>query len=180
MSSVAIYHVTAEGPSRAQTSGPGEDDLAEHVSVEHPGEAVASLLERQHLVDHRPDAGDRAHLHQPLQLVASAHGGADHPQLQEEDPLQLGRGRVAAGGTAHHDGAARLQRPRRVRPGGRPTVSMTASTRSGSRAPDSNAWSAPSSTALARLASSRPVTHIRYPAADPSATSAVDTPPPAP
>ena len=61
-----------------------------------------------------------------------------------------------------------------------PTVSITASTLSGSRAPDSNARSAPISTARAPLASSREVTHIRYPAAEPSWTSAVATPPPAP
>ena len=42
-----------------------------------------------------------------------------------------------------------------------PTVSMTPSTRSGSRAPDSNAWSAPSSSARARFSSSRLVTQTR-------------------
>ncbi len=61
-----------------------------------------------------------------------------------------------------------------------PTVSITASTRSGSRAPVSNAWSAPSESACARLSSERLVTHIRTPAAAPSTVSAVATPPPAP
>ena len=61
-----------------------------------------------------------------------------------------------------------------------PTVSMTASTRSGSRAPLSNARSAPSATACSPLAASRLVTHIRMPAAVPSWTSAVATPPAAP
>ena len=42
-----------------------------------------------------------------------------------------------------------------------PTVSMTPSTRSGSRAPDSKACSAPSASAAARFSSLRPVTHIR-------------------
>ena len=42
-----------------------------------------------------------------------------------------------------------------------PTVSITPSTRSGSRAPDSNAWSAPRARAAARFSSLRPVTHIR-------------------
>jgi hypothetical protein len=42
-----------------------------------------------------------------------------------------------------------------------PTVSMTPSTRSGSRAPVSNARSAPSLTARSRLASLRLVTHTR-------------------
>jgi hypothetical protein len=42
-----------------------------------------------------------------------------------------------------------------------PTVSMTPSTRSGSRAPVSNACSAPSASAAARFSSLRPVTHIR-------------------
>ena len=42
---------------------------------------------------------------------------------------------------------------------------MTASTRSGSRAPDSKAWSAPSSSARSRLASLRLVAQTRKPAA---------------
>ena len=49
-----------------------------------------------------------------------------------------------------------------------PTVSITASTRSGRRAPLSNARSAPSATACSPLAASRLVTHIRMPAAVPS------------
>jgi hypothetical protein len=42
-----------------------------------------------------------------------------------------------------------------------PTVSITASTRSGSRSPEPNARSAPISHARAPLASSRLVTHTR-------------------
>ena len=61
-----------------------------------------------------------------------------------------------------------------------PTVSITASTRSGSRAPDSKTWSAPSSRARSRLASLRLVAHIRKPAARPIRMAAVPTPPPAP
>jgi hypothetical protein len=61
-----------------------------------------------------------------------------------------------------------------------PTVSMTASTRSGSRAPDSNASCAPSSTARAALSSSRLVTYTRMPGGATSRIRAVDTPPPAP
>ena len=61
-----------------------------------------------------------------------------------------------------------------------PTVSITTSTRSGSRAPVSKAWSAPSSRARSRLASVRLVAQIRYPAARPSRISAVATPPLAP
>ena len=61
-----------------------------------------------------------------------------------------------------------------------PTVSMTASTRSGSRAPDSKAWAAPRARAASPLAASRLVTHIRNPAALPNCTSAVATPPDAP
>ena len=61
-----------------------------------------------------------------------------------------------------------------------PTVSITASTRCGSRAPDSNASTAPSSTARFRLASSRLVAKTRSPAALPSTIAAVATPPPAP
>ena len=61
-----------------------------------------------------------------------------------------------------------------------PTVSATTSTRSGSRAPGSNAASAPSETARARLSSERDVAHTRSPAARPRTISAVATPPPAP
>ena len=61
-----------------------------------------------------------------------------------------------------------------------PTVSITASAFSGSRAPLSNASWAPSSSAFARLASSRLVTSTRSPAARPSTIAAVATPPPAP
>ena len=42
-----------------------------------------------------------------------------------------------------------------------PTVSITTSTRSGSRAPVGKAWSAPSLSAASRLASLRLVTQIR-------------------
>ena len=62
----------------------------------------------------------------------------------------------------------------------RPTVSITASTFTGSRAPDSNTSWAPSSSAFARLASSRLVANTRSPPARASAISAVATPPPAP
>jgi hypothetical protein len=61
-----------------------------------------------------------------------------------------------------------------------PTVSITASTRSGSRAPGSKAASAPNSSARARFSSDRLVTHTRSPAAAPSRSAAVATPPPAP
>ena len=61
-----------------------------------------------------------------------------------------------------------------------PTVSITPSTRSGSRAPLSKAWSAPRASAAVRFSSLRPVTQTRKPAARPSAISAVATPPLAP
>ncbi len=56
-----------------------------------------------------------------------------------------------------------------------PTVSMTASTRCGSRAPGSYASNAPSSTARSRLALSRLVAKTRSPAAFPSTIAAVAT-----
>ena len=62
----------------------------------------------------------------------------------------------------------------------RPTVSMTASTRRGSRSPVSRTWWAPSSSARARLPSSRLVANTVSPPARASAISAVATPPPAP
>jgi hypothetical protein len=58
-----------------------------------------------------------------------------------------------------------------------PTVSNTPSTFSGSLAPDSKLACAPSDSANARLASERPVTQTRSPAARPSWINAVDTPP---
>src|SRR5664280_2096787 len=61
-----------------------------------------------------------------------------------------------------------------------PTVSSTASTRSGNRAPAASAWCAPSSSARRRLSSSRLVAYTRNPAARASAIAAVATPPPAP
>ena len=62
-----------------------------------------------------------------------------------------------------------------------PTVSMTASTFTGSRAPDSNASCAPSSSARARLASSRLVAqHPQAGRPGRARSAAVATPPPAP
>jgi hypothetical protein len=61
-----------------------------------------------------------------------------------------------------------------------PTVSITASTRSGSRAPDAKASCAPSSSALACLASVRAVAYTWKPAARAIEMQAVATPPLAP
>ena len=61
-----------------------------------------------------------------------------------------------------------------------PTVSITASTRSGSRAPDANAACAPSASADACLASVRAVAYTRRPAARAIVMHAVATPPDAP
>ena len=58
-----------------------EDDLAEQVARDHGAEAVAGVLQRQHPVDDRPDAGLLAEPGQPAQLVPGAHGGPDHRQL---------------------------------------------------------------------------------------------------
>ena len=61
-----------------------------------------------------------------------------------------------------------------------PTVSSTASTRSGRRAPVSKAAAAPSSSARSRFASVRLVTQTVSPAAVPSLIAALATPPVAP
>ena len=61
-----------------------------------------------------------------------------------------------------------------------PTVSMTASTRSGSRPPGSTAAVAPIASARARFDSFRLVANTVSPAATPSTIAAVATPPPAP
>ena len=60
-----------------------------------------------------------------------------------------------------------------------PTVSITTSTRSGSRAPGSTAV-APSAAIRSRLPASRLVAYTRLPSATASTTAAVATPPPAP
>ena len=62
----------------------------------------------------------------------------------------------------------------------RPTVSITASTFTGSRSPDSKTSWAPMSSARLRLASSRLVARTFSPPARASVISAVATPPPAP
>ena len=54
---------------------------------------------------------------QVRELAAGAHRRADHPQLQEEQSLQVGPGVRAAGRTGDDDRAARLERPHRVGPG---------------------------------------------------------------
>ena len=61
-----------------------------------------------------------------------------------------------------------------------PTVSKTASTRSGSRAPLGNVACAPSRAATSCFSWVRPVTHTHIPAATPSWINAVETPPVAP
>ena len=127
------------------------------------------------------DAGRLAQAQQLLELGARPHGRAEHPQLQEEQPVEVG-GRVGpAGGARHDERAAGPQRPHRVRPrrladrlddgvdaGGQP--------RARSRTPRAR----PSSRARARLASSRLVAQTTSPAARPSTIAAVATPPPAP
>ena len=113
-------------------------------------------VERQHGVDDRLDAVLPTNRASRCELVTGAHGRADDAQLAEEDLRQLGlRRRVAGRGAADDDRAARAQRLTECDQVAAPTVSITASTRSGSRAPDSNARSAPISTARAPLASSR-------------------------
>ena len=61
-----------------------------------------------------------------------------------------------------------------------PTDSSTASTRAGRRAPVSTAPAAPSATARSRFSAERDVTQTSRPAAAPSVTAAVASPPPAP
>jgi len=109
--------------------------------------------------DQRPDATLRQNRISRSSSVPGAHGRPEDPQLEEEDPVQL---RVSSahpgGGARDHQRAARPERPQRSGfQVAAPTVSITASTRAGSRVPDSNTAAAPSSSARARLAASRPV-----------------------
>ena len=92
--------------------------LAEQVTVDHRGEAVPRLGQRQHPVDLGPHPGLLEEVGQPGELAPGAHGGADDGQLQEEHPAQLGGRDRAAGRPGDHDPAAGPQRAQRVRPGG--------------------------------------------------------------
>jgi hypothetical protein len=76
-----------------------------------------SLGERDHLVHLRPHAGGREHREQARQLVAGAHRRADHPQLQEEQPVEVRGGVGAGGGAGDDEGAARAQALHGVAPG---------------------------------------------------------------
>src|SRR3546814_20843319 len=64
----------------------GEDDLAEHVALSHRGEALTGLVHRDGAVDQRTRTRGVEELGQRRQLGPGAHGGADHAELQEEDP----------------------------------------------------------------------------------------------
>ncbi len=69
--------------------------------------------------DQRPHVAVGAEAREPLQLVARAHGRADHRELEEEDPGELGRRPVAAGRARHHQRAAGLEGLHGVAPGRR-------------------------------------------------------------
>ena len=86
---------------RRADAGPGAgDQVAAHQRVstilpKTSPSAIAASASRarsigQRPVDHRPDAGRVQHRHQRRQLLAGAHGRADHLELQEEDPGQPG------------------------------------------------------------------------------------------
>ena len=140
------------------------------------------LLHRQHPVDDRSHAADVEQLGERRQLVAGAHRRADDPQLQEEDPGQLGvvgfGPLVVRETTSVPPGRSDLIECDQV---AAPTVSMTASTRSGSRA------SALEHLVRAELERPRALLLVTAGGADPQArrpgrarSSAVATPPPAP
>ena len=112
----------------------------------------------------------------PYDLNALQEQFREHHGLQCGFPGAMGAG----GGAGDDDRSAGAQRPDRVRPGRLPTVSITASTLTGSRAPDSKTSWAPISSARARLASSRLVASTFRPPARARMISAVATPPPAP
>ena len=124
-------------------AGAGEQDphrvkttLPKRSPSVHGGEALACLLHRQHAVDHRSHSGRVEHRGQRGQLAAGAHRRADDLELEEEDA-----------GQAHVAGALPEVAPlvTRVPPTRSdrmecsqvawPTVSITASTVTGSRSP---------------------------------------------
>src|ERR1019366_2177391 len=155
--------------SRARAGGPrldSENGLAEQLAAEHRRKGLPGVGQRQRGVDHRLQLLLDAEAHQALELVPCAHRRADDRQLQEENTREVGPPGLSA-----RTECAQVAWP---------VVSITASTRSGSRAPGSNACSAPSCSARARFSSERPVTQTRTPAALPSTVSAVATPPVAP
>ena len=69
------------------------------------------------------------------ELVPGAHRRPDHGQLQEEHPVQVGGRHRAAGRAGDHDRPPGLSERSECAQVASPTVSITASTRSGSRAP---------------------------------------------
>ena len=76
-------------------------------------------LEVEHAVDARPKTGVDQQPQQVGQLGLRAHGRADHGQLEEEQPVEVGRRCCPRGGPGDDDPPARAQGLHRVRPGGR-------------------------------------------------------------
>jgi Domain of unknown function (DUF222) len=92
---------------RGETHSDCEDDLAENIAREQRGEPFMRRGERQHAIDDGSQSGGDQEVEQADEFVAGAHGRADDAQLLEKHPVQLGRGRVAAGRAARDDRAAR-------------------------------------------------------------------------
>src|SRR5580704_12487288 len=91
----------------------GEDDLACLGALDHRGEARWSLSQRDYPVDEGSGAGLLAEAEEAAKLVAGAHRRANDRELGEEDPGELRRRDIAAGGAGNDDPAARLERPDR-------------------------------------------------------------------
>ena len=160
----------------------GEDDLADDVAGEHRLEPLARVGERDASCRSgagRPSRrrGGRAARARP----ACPSSSRSPDSCRKNTRLSCGRRSaspvVAPETTSVPPGLSERIECSQV---ALPTVSITTSTRSGSRSPDSNARSAPSDIAVARFSSERLVTHTRAPAALASTTSAVATPPAAP
>src|SRR5213076_3107813 len=95
----------------------GEDDLPDDALGIQRFEAAAGFLQRQGVVDERPDSVADAESNQSPQLVDRAHRRPDHGELPEVDVSKAGRRRVAGGRAGDDERPAGLERANGMTPG---------------------------------------------------------------
>ena len=173
----------ADRPDAAPARLDREDDLAEELAVGH--RARSPRARRRAAASRRRPAARRG----PAQKRASRSSSSRVPIVEPTTDSWRKNTRLSSAAADRRRSSRR--RRRACRPAAAtcsecahvasPTVSITASTRSGSRAPGSNAASAPSSMrARALLLASGSSPRPARPPRAPSAIAAVATPPPAP
>src|SRR5258705_5805150 len=102
-------------PSYA-TSLRSDHDLADDLAILDEAQALARLLERQDLVDHRLHLAFGDELHQCLQALVVEAVGADDLQLEAPDVAQVLFRVVPGGGAADQELAAALEAAQRGMP----------------------------------------------------------------